>query len=167
MQSTMSALFTAGFRCAAVALIGASAFSGAAVHAQNPARPMGGGPALMAPAVMAEGNFRQAEAPVAGSFTIKTVGGRQMLTLSSDFKTNDKAPDLKVIFSPSKTPLASTKAPAFPLKPGSYTILSALKSSSGAQSYEIPASINLKAQGSVLIWCKQFKSTIAWAPLKL
>jgi len=42
----MAALFTASFRCAAVALIGASAFSGVAVHAQNPARPMGGGASI-------------------------------------------------------------------------------------------------------------------------
>jgi hypothetical protein len=164
----MSALFTAGFRCAAVALIGASALTGAAVHAQGQSRPLGESttPAMMAPGVMAEGSFKMAEAPVAGSFTIKKEGGRQVLTLSSDFKTNDKAPDLKVIFSPSKTPLASTKAPGFPLKPGSYTILAALKSSKGAHSYEIPASINLAAQGSVLIWCKQFNATMAWAPLK-
>jgi hypothetical protein len=89
-----------------------------------------------------------------------------MLVLSSDFKTNDMAPDLKVIFSPSTTPLASTKAPAFPLKPGSYTILAPLKSSSGAQSYVIPASIDLSKQGSVLIWCQKFNATMAWAPLK-
>jgi hypothetical protein len=76
------------------------------------------------------------------------------------------APDLKVIFSPSTTPLASTKAPGFPLKPGSYTILASLKSSSGAQTYTIPDSIDLKAQGSVLIWCKKFNATMAWAPLK-
>ncbi|MEI6360349.1 MAG: DM13 domain-containing protein, partial [Synechococcus sp. ELA619] len=62
-----------------------------------------------------QGPFKMAEAPVAGSFSIKKEGGRQVLSFSSDFKTNEKAPDLKVIFSPSKTPLASTKAPGFPL----------------------------------------------------
>jgi hypothetical protein len=97
---------------------------------------------------------------------IKKEGSRKLLVLSSDFKTNDMAPDLKVIFSPSTTPLASTKAPGFPLKPGSYTILASLKSSSGAQTYTIPDSIDLKAQGSVLIWCKKFNATMAWAPLK-
>jgi hypothetical protein len=122
---------------------------------------------MMAPhGTMAKHSFLKAEAPVSGSFMIKKEGGKQMLVLSSDFKTNDMAPDLKVIFSPSATPLAMTKAPGYPLKPGSYTILAPLKSSSGAQSYVIPASIDLKAQGSVLIWCKKFNATMAWAPLK-
>jgi hypothetical protein len=114
---------------------------------------------------MAKHSFLKAEAPVSGSFMIKKEGGKQVLVLSSDFKTNDMAPDLKVIFSPSATPLASTKAPAFPLKPGTYTILAPLKSSSGAQSYVIPASIDLSKQGSVLIWCQKFNATMAWAPL--
>jgi hypothetical protein len=115
---------------------------------------------------MAQGSFRKAEAPVSGGFTISEEGGKKVLTLSSDFKTNDMAPDLKVIFSPSPTPLAATKAPGFPLKPGTYTILASLKSSKGAQSYVIPASIDLKGQKSVLIWCKKFNATMAWAPLK-
>ncbi len=148
----------------ALALIGASALSGAALHAESMSKPEGG--AMMAPAAMIQGTFRKAEAPVSGGFAIKKQGSGKVLVLSSDFKTNDMAPDLKVIFSPSTTPLASTKAPGFPLKPGSYTILSSLKSSSGAQTYTIPASIDLKAQGSVLIWCKKFNATMAWAPLK-
>ena len=169
IPSAMSALSSPGFRFGAVVLISASTLSSTALHAQGLALPLAqvAAPAKLAPTgVVLHGSFQMAEAPVAGSFTIKKEGGRQVLSLSSDFKTNDKAPDLKVIFSPSKTPLASTKAPGFPLKPGSYTILASLKSSQGAQSYEIPASIDLKAQGSVLIWCKQFNATMAWAPLK-
>ncbi len=163
----MSALSSAGFRFAVVALVGASPLLGSALAAQTLPLAQAGAPAMVAsPAAQLKGNFQMAEAPVAGSFAIKREGGRQVLSLSSDFKTNDKAPDLKVIFSPSKTPLASTKAPGFPLKPGTYTILASLKASQGAQSYEIPASIDLKAQGSVLIWCKQFNATMAWAPLK-
>ncbi|MCT0231759.1 DM13 domain-containing protein [Synechococcus sp. CS-1324] len=122
---------------------------------------------MMAPAgATAKHSFRKAEAPVSGSFMVKKEGGKQLLVLSSDFKTNDMAPDLKVIFSPSATPLASTKAPGYPLKAGTYTILASLKSAAGAQSYVIPASIDLGKQGSVLIWCKKFNATMAWAPLK-
>jgi hypothetical protein len=122
---------------------------------------------MMAPAgFSAKGTFQKAEAPVTGGFVIKKEGGRQVLVLSSDFKTNDMAPDLKVVFSPSRTPLAATKPPGYPLKPGSYTILAPLKSSSGGQSYVIPASIDLSKQGSVLIWCQKFNATMAWAPLK-
>ncbi len=163
----MSGLFSAGFRFAAVALVGTATLTGSTFQAHALPLAQVAAPAMVASAgVQLQGPFQMAEAPVAGSFSIKKEGGRQVLSLSSDFKTNDKAPDLKVIFSPSKTPLATTKAPGFPLKPGSYTILASLKSSQGAQSYEIPASIDLKAQGSVLIWCKQFNATMAWAPLK-
>ena len=72
---------------------------------------------------MAAQKFRMAEAPVSGSFQIRREGGRQVLILSSDFKTNDQAPDLKVILSPSANPLAATKPPQYALKPGTYTIL--------------------------------------------
>lgn len=143
-----------------LALIGGSS---GPVHAQSMMKE----DKMMAPAsAMAKHSFRKAEAPVSGSFLVKKEGGKQRLVLSSDFKTNDMAPDLKVIFSPSATPLASTKAPGYPLKAGTYTILAPLKSSSGAQSYVIPASIDLSKQGSVLIWCKKFNATMAWAPLK-
>ncbi len=146
----------------ALAMLGASAV---AVHAES--NMMAPADRMMAPAgAMAKHSFRKAEAPVSGSFMIKKEGGKQLLVLSSDFKTNDMAPDLKVIFSPSATPLANTKAPGYPLKAGSYTILASLKSAAGAQSYVIPASIDLSQQGSVLIWCQKFNATMAWAPLK-
>ena len=111
-------------------------------------------------------SFRKAEAPVSGSYTIKTEGGKRLLMLSADFRTSDQAPDLKVTFSPSPTPLAGLKPPAYALKPGSYTVLAPLKSASGAQTYEIPSSIDLSAHRSVLIWCEQFNATMAWAPLE-
>lgn len=157
----MTALSKSLVAALALALLGSSAVP---VHAENMKAPAD---KMMAPAAaMAKHSFLKAEAPVSGSFMVKKEGGKQMLVLSSDFKTNDMAPDLKVIFSPSATPLASTKAPGYPLKAGSYTILAPLKSASGAQSYVIPASIDLSKQGSVLIWCKKFNATMAWAPLK-
>lgn len=115
---------------------------------------------------LARGSFRQAEAPVSGGFQIRTEAGRKVLVLSDDFRTNDKAPDLKVVFSRSANPLAASKPPAYPLQAGSYTILAPLKSPSGAQSYPIPASLDLGRQGSVLIWCRQFNATMAWSPLR-
>ncbi|MCX5933070.1 MAG: DM13 domain-containing protein [Cyanobacteria bacterium] len=156
----MTALSKSLVAALALAILGGSAVP---VHAQSMMKE----DKMMAPAgAMAKHSFRKAEAPVSGSFMVKKEGGKQLLVLSSDFKTNDMAPDLKVIFSPSATPLASTKAPGYPLKAGSYTILASLKSASGAQSYVIPASIDLSKQGSVLIWCKKFNATMAWAPLK-
>jgi hypothetical protein len=157
-------------RTGALGLVAATALSGAVLHARSLRDPITP-PSLSSVAqsmamAMASGSFRKAEAPVSGGFSISEQGGKTVLTLSSDFKTNDMAPDLKVIFSPSATPLAATKAPGFPLKPGSYTVLASLKSSKGAQSYVIPASIDLKAQKSVLIWCQKFNATMAWSPLK-
>lgn len=128
---------------------------------------MGVVPTVIAQAApLAMESFRMAEAPVSGSFTIIEKGGKRLLVLSSDFKTKATAPDLKVAFSPSATPLANSPAPSFPLKAGSYTVLAPLKSASGAQSYVIPASVDLSRQGSVLIWCEAFNATMAWAPLK-
>lgn len=159
----------------ALTLVAAAAFSSAVLPARSLGLPSGAPttPALgslaqaMAKAkAKASGSFRMAEAPVSGGFMITQQGGKTVLTLSGDFKTNDMAPDLWVAFSPSATPLAMSKPPAFALKPGSYTLLSKLKSSKGAQSYVIPASLDLKAQKSVLIWCQKFNATMAWAPLK-
>lgn len=171
MTRSNSALLRTG----ALTVVAAAALSGVALHAapfQSPWLAQSS-PAMSGPSkgmgmgmAMAKGNFRKAEAPVSGGFSISEQGGKTVLTLSGDFKTNDMAPDLWVAFSPSATPLAMSKAPAFPLKPGSYTLLSKLKSSKGGQSYVIPASIDLKAQKSVLIWCQKFNATMAWAPLK-
>jgi hypothetical protein len=109
--------------------------------------------------------FRQAEKPVSGSVGVRREGNRTLLVFSGDFRTSESAPDLKVAVSPSRTPLAGSKPPAYPLKPGTYTVLAPLKSARGAQTYEVPASIDLSRQGSVLIWCEQFNATMAWAPL--
>jgi hypothetical protein len=94
------------------ALIGASALTGAALHAESMSKPNGGG--MMAPAGILQGTFLKAEAPVSGGFVIKTEGGHRVLVLSSDFKTNSMAPDLKVIFSPSATPWPAPKPPGSP-----------------------------------------------------
>lgn len=99
-----------------------------------------------------QGTFIRAEKPVSGGFVIKQQGGKRLLMLTSTFKTSDTAPDLKVAFSPSATPLAGSKPPAYPLK--------------GGQTYVIPASIDLSKQKSVLIWCRQFNATMAWAPIQ-
>ena len=167
----MSPLPASLLRRSLLTVVSAATLSSLALHAEPHRRPLAdkATPTLIAqskPMAMAKGTFRQAEAPVSGGFSIHKEGGRTVLTLSSDFKTNDMAPDLKVAFSPSATPLAMSKPPAYPLKAGSYTVLAKLKSSQGAQSYVIPASIDLKAQNSVLIWCEKFNATMAWAPLK-
>jgi len=109
--------------------------------------------------------FQKAEAPVSGSFTINKVDRKTFLVLSDDFSTNDKAPDLHLVVSSSADPIKGGKAP-FALKADSYSIIAPLKAFKGGQKYEVPPSVDLKSSGSVLIWCRKFNATMAWAPLK-
>ena len=110
--------------------------------------------------------LQQAEAPVTGSVTVKHEGGKTTLVFSDDFSTNPKAPALQVVLLKSATPLKTLTAPHYPLTPGSYTQVAPLKSYKGGQSYTLPAGVDIKASGSVLIWCKVANATMAWAPLK-
>jgi len=110
--------------------------------------------------------FQKAEAPVTGTVTVKHEGSKVSLVFSEDFTTNPKAPALQVVLLKSATPLKTLTAPQYPLTPGSYTQVAPLKSYKGAQSYTLPAGVDIKASGSVLIWCKVANATMAWAPLK-
>jgi len=110
--------------------------------------------------------FQKAEAPVTGSFTVKQHDGKTHLVFSKDFSTNPQAPALQVVLMKSATPLKNLKAPHYPLSSGSYTQVAPLKSAKGAQTYTLPAGVDVKTFGSVLIWCKVANATMAWAPLK-
>ncbi len=112
------------------------------------------------------GRFRPAEVAGHGSVTIRRENGRPLLRLSQDFRTSESAPDLKVVLSRSATPLVGSRPPAYPLRPGSFTVLAPLRATRGSQTYVIPASVDLGAQRSVLIWCEKFNATMAWAPLE-
>jgi hypothetical protein len=135
----------------------------AAVPASQAAAPIAG--QLIAAAQAKAIAFQKAEAPVTGSFTLQQQGGKTTLVFSKDFSTNPQAPALQVVLMKSATPLKALKAPHYPLKPGSYTQVAPLKSAKGAQSYTLPAGVDHKAYGSVLIWCKVANATMAWAPL--
>ena len=129
-------------------------------------------PAAMAPTALAETPHGQAiplqqgEAPVTGTVAVKHEGGKTLLVFSDNFSTNSKAPALQVVLLKSATPLKTLTAPPYPLTPGSYTQVAPLKSYKGAQSYTLPDGVDIKASGSVLIWCKVANATMAWAPLK-
>ena len=110
--------------------------------------------------------LQQGEAPVTGTVAVKHEGGKTLLVFSDNFSTNPKAPALQVVLLKSSTPLKTLKAPHYPLTPDSYTQVAPLKSYKGAQSYILPAGVDIKASGSVLIWCKVANATMAWAPLK-
>ncbi len=110
--------------------------------------------------------LQKAEAPVTGTVAIKHDGGKTSLVFSKDFSTNPKAPALQVVLVKSATPLKTLTPPSYSLKPGAYTQVAPLKSPKGAQTYTLPAGVDIKAYGSVLIWCKVANATMAWAPLK-
>jgi hypothetical protein len=152
-------------RAALPAALAATALAATALAPTVPLTSQAAAPA-MAAAAMLKGTFRPAEKPVQGGFVIERRNGTQVLRLTQDFRTSPDAPDLKLAFSPSAMPLAGSKPPAYPLKPGTYTVLAPLKAPSGAQTYVLPASLDLAAQKSVLIWCEQFNATMAWAPLR-
>ena len=110
--------------------------------------------------------FQKAEAPVTGSFTIKQQNGKTLLVFSKDFATNPQAPDLQVVLMPSNTPLKGLKPPSYPLPVGRFTLVAPLKSAKGPQTYTLPAGVDVKTFGSLLIWCRMANATLAWAPLK-
>jgi hypothetical protein len=109
--------------------------------------------------------FQKAEAPVTGTVTVHTHDGVSKLVFSNNFSTNPQAPDLQVVLVRSATPLQTLKPPAYALAPGSYTQVAALRSPKGPQTYTLPKGVDLKAYGSVLIWCRTANATMAWAAL--
>ena len=121
--------------------------------------------ALIAKSLHTTVAFQKAEAPVTGSVTVHEKDGKTTLHFSKDFSTNPQAPDLQVVLLKSATPLKTLQAPHYPLKPGSYTQIAPLRSAKGEQSYTLPAGVDPKAFGSVLIWCRTANATMAWAPL--
>lgn len=95
----------------------------------------------------------------AGTWEIFQADGKNYIRLSSDFKTRG-APDLKIFLSP-KTAAESNGRNA---TQGS-VLISPLQSNKGAQTYEIPASIDLASFKSVNIHCEQFSKLWSAADL--
>jgi Electron transfer DM13 len=97
--------------------------------------------------------------------SIVTKNGRSFLQLDSAFKTSNQGPDLVVVLHRSGNVLSTTPAPNYALKGGDYVVLAPLKKYSGAQSYAIPANINLANYRSAAIWCRKFNATFGVAKL--
>lgn len=119
----------------------------------------------LAAATLKSGTFVRGEQPTRGGAKIFTKNGRSFLELDSAFKTSSQGPDLVVVLHRSGNVLGTTQAPNYALKGGDYVVLSRLKKYSGAQSYAIPANINLANYRSVAIWCRKFNATFGVAPL--
>jgi len=116
--------------------------------------------------VISSGNFVSGEHSTQGKIEIVNQNGKRILKLSEQFKTSTSGPDLVIALHRSMNVIGETTPPAYPLKEGDYTVLAPLKQYSGAQSYEIPDSINLDNCQSEVIWCRRFNATFGSAALK-
>jgi Electron transfer DM13 len=116
--------------------------------------------------VLRSGEFVDGEHPTQGTVRIVEQNNQRLLELDQTFTTSTSGPDLVVILHRLADVIGSTTPPAFPIKEGDYVLLAPLKSYSGAQSYLIPASLNLDEFKSAAIWCRRFNATFGAATLK-
>jgi Electron transfer DM13 len=120
---------------------------------------------LAAAVTLKSGTFVRGEQATRGGASIVTKNGRSFLQLDSGFKTSSQGPDLVVVLHRSGNVLGTTQAPNYALKGGDYIVLSRLKKYSGAQTYAIPANINLANYRSAAVWCRKFNATFGVARL--
>ncbi|QZZ23041.1 DM13 domain-containing protein [Leptothermofonsia sichuanensis E412] len=111
------------------------------------------------------GSFVSGEHPTTGTVRVVTKNGKTFVELDQGFKTFDMGPDLVVALHRSNNVIASTKPPAYSLKEGDYVVIAPLQKFNGAQSYEVPETINLVNYKSVVIWCRKFNATFGAASL--
>ncbi len=104
------------------------------------------------------GTFESRAHSGAGTATITTVNGKRVLTLSEDFETG-AGPDLNVYISNVNNPETSAE-----LHSGSYADLGTLKNTTGAQTYDIPATVDFNVQ-NVVVYCVSFKVIFTLANL--
>ena len=118
---------------------------------------------LLAPVAFAQGggehSFVKKRYKIKGTAKIETVDNQTKIVLSDDFKTKN-GPDLKVFLT--KKPisdLSGDEVVSQGLK------LSVLKSNKGAQSYIIPADVDLSEYESIVIHCEAY--TVLWGGFDL
>ncbi|MBI1340515.1 hypothetical protein GC169_09970 [bacterium] len=96
------------------------------------------------------GTFVKKDKRISGSWSIVEEGGKRIIRFSGDFSAAN-GPDLKVFLSP--TSIADVKGKT--AVNGSIN-LGVLKSTKGAQDYEIPAGVTLSNFKSVLVHCEEY-----------
>ncbi|MFN0093648.1 MAG: DM13 domain-containing protein [Dehalococcoidia bacterium] len=114
-------------------------------------------PAAAAGDVVARGTFRDGDPGHQGSGAAelqRLAGGRLNLLLSNFSVTN--GPDLFVVLS--KDAEGRYSGDDLVLEPR-------LKANNGTQNYDVPAGTDTSQFRSVIIWCRQFRVTFAYAPL--
>jgi hypothetical protein len=111
------------------------------------------------------GSFVSGEHPTQGTARLVMRNGQAFIELGEDFETSELGPDLVVILHRSDDVIGSTRPPAFPINEGDYVVLAPLRQFSGAQTYAIPASVNLDDYQSAGIWCRKFNAMFGAAAL--
>ncbi|MCT0219291.1 DM13 domain-containing protein [Synechococcus sp. CS-1329] len=112
------------------------------------------------------GPFVSGEHPTTGGAQLVKQNNQNRLELNQVFATSTSGPDLVVVLHRSADVISTTTPPAYPINEGDYVLLAPLESYEGAQSYPIPANINLDEFQSVAIWCRRFNATFGSATLK-
>jgi hypothetical protein len=109
--------------------------------------------------VQSSGTFIDAEHPTKGTASIVTENGKKYIQFDNQFKS-DNGPDLFVILH------KDDNLPITGIKEADYVSIAPLKSTNGAQKYEIPENVDLANFKSVAIWCRKFNATFGYAVLK-
>ena len=100
--------------------------------------------------VLAEGEWVKSTANIRGEWSIVERDGTRYIEFDDEFRTRN-APDLKVFLSPTEVgDLTNNNAIE-----GSQ-LVSVLESNRGAQSYELPADVDLSSYESVIIHCEAY-----------
>ncbi len=108
--------------------------------------------------VESSGAFIDAEHPTKGTASIITENGKKYIQFDNQFKS-DSGPDLFVILH------KDDKLPITGIKEADYTSIAPLKSTNGAQKYEIPENVDVSNFKSVAVWCRKFNATFGYAVL--
>ena len=108
---------------------------------------------------VSSGTWTKKKFSARGSWTISTQNGVTTVSLDEDFKTK-KAPDLKLFLSPLTAADVNSKNAV-----NSSVLISLLDSHKGAQSYVIPADVDLSQFKSILIHCEAY--TKLWSAADL
>ncbi len=108
---------------------------------------------------IATGGWTNQEYKIEGEWTIYFENGKNYISLSDNFRTR-RGPDLKLFLSP----MAPEDLTGRNATRGS-VLVSALESSRGAQTFEIPEGTDLSQFASVVIHCERFSKLWGAGPL--
>ena len=95
---------------------------------------------------------------IQGNAQIITENETRYIVFDEKFKT-DSAPDLTVVLTRDR------ELKDAGLAEGTYTFVSELNATSGAQRYAIPAEVDVSEYGAIVIWCRQFNVNLGYVPL--